>query len=469
MSFCRSRTTGVALVALLTVMAVFALLPWTAARARPDPYREARNLLKSGQFGAGVKAYYRFLVRSDRLLSLAVRHQDLAKAREALSLALKNAPQDDKAALLLALVERILAQWDAAWERLDRLGRKFPQSALLTFLRGEFALSRTRGSGNEAQGWFAALKDQPAGVRWAGLAQELLRWYGVGEPPDPGLRKERLLRQAFRHFDLLERAEARQLFELICREFPDDPVAFQALAEQAMEAGQPAEAGRLLDDWRARRATSLLPPLAEARIRFAQGRYRDVVTLLGPVLQREPADEYVKRLLAEGLFQVEDWRPALPLFRELRGADPANPALLQRLAVCLESLGEAEEALQVLQEAVASYPAELFYQGEVARLQERLGRIEEAGKAYSALASTTTGPFQAFMAEKAAEMAAVLDARAREAERQRETALSGEAVALATGPSPAPAVVTPVVTVATPAPGRSKRKEEYAFLKALYE
>ncbi|NLI76469.1 MAG: tetratricopeptide repeat protein [Candidatus Riflebacteria bacterium] len=412
-------------IGLLTLGLLTAAIPGQAADppvapAPPrDSYQEAMQAFARGEFFAGIKRYYKFLLFTDRLVSKAVRRRDLQQAQAALQQAARTGPATSTAQLALTLIDRILEDWPTANRRIDLLRRQAPASRLLSFLKGEFLLaqqqredaSRVLGgllAGNPGQG--LALLTRMLLERHGGPAPPAAATASATTPPppppDPETRRRALLREAYHLWDAQDREAAVQAFGRVMNGFPDDPEAFQAAANLHYEMKRVREAESILRRWEDRTGRPLLPPLQEARILVALERFGKAVPLLEGLLRAEPDNEFARLLLAESLFQSGSYASAAVQFEAMQASDPLNIGIVYRLGFCLEATGHSDEAIALFQNLLRDDPGQPLLQMELAAIFERQGNLEEAATWYFRV-SEYENPFQAQAAEKLPQIAAL--------------------------------------------------------------
>lgn len=388
----RARDRRLAMVALLGLGLLLLTTPAVRGDPAEGPYLQALRLLAKGEFVAGVKLYYKVMILTEPLLSVAVRKHDLAAARASFAARIKAQPADRQTALLLALIDRLTEDWPAADTRLGTLRKLVPGSFLLAFMHGELVLNLD--DEKRATDLFGLLAANPKAKKLLALAEKVLARHRLarkGKEPaaDPAARRKVLLEKAFRHLDLLERDQARAAFEKIYARFPDDPVAPTALIDLFLETNQPAEAEKVLASWQAAGHPPLLIPLKEGRLRYLQGRYAEAMVPLEKVLREDPANEYARFLLAESCFLAGRFDAAAPHFKEIWSADPTNPGMLQRYAACLEQGGKPAEAAGLYESALSRTPGDPFLLNELAALCMRNRWYSRAEIQYATLADTS--------------------------------------------------------------------------------
>ncbi|NLI78717.1 MAG: tetratricopeptide repeat protein [Candidatus Riflebacteria bacterium] len=406
----RARDRHLAMVVLLGLGLLLLAAPAVHGESPEGPYLQALRLLAKGDFVAGVKLYYKVMILTEPLLSVAVRKHDLAAARASFAAQVKAQPADRQTALLLALTDRLTEDWPAADAQLGALRKTFPGSFLLAFMHGELALNLP--DEKRATDLFGLLAANPKARKLLALAEKVLARHRLTrkdkiQAEDPAARRKVLLEKAFRHLDLLERDQARAAFEKIYAGFPDDPVAPTALIDLFLETSQPAKAEKVLATWLAAGHPPLLIPLKEGRLRYLQGRYAEAIAPLEKVLREDPANEYARFLLAESCFLAGRFDAAAPHFQQIWNADPSNPGMLQRYAACLEQGGKPAEAAGLYESALSRTPGDPFLLNELAALCMRNRWYSRAEIHYATLADAS--PDNRLAAEEA--LAAIREAK----------------------------------------------------------
>lgn len=368
-------------IVLLAFVAAGVLLPRLdaggAVQAKTgNTYFAALQALAERSFLKGVQQYYRFVLTDNLPLSAAIRTQDLTAAMAFFKAELADPAKADKAHLAIVLIDRILERYDRAEKRLDLLREKYPGSVLLAFVKGELLLSR--GERNLAIRVFGSMSRLPKPRSFPALAEYIMQRRGQGQQPDPVARRKFLMSIAYRHWDEMDFEGAKRVFRSIMDEFPDSPDAPRALIDLLIQMDKPEEAVQIVDGWKGTASESLIAPLPLARIRYSQGRFDEVVSLLTPLREAEPQDMYLKLLMAESLYQTNRLASATALFDELSAADTRNQGFLQRFVACCQATGRGQEALPRLEAYVAENPNDSMMRFELATQLMRAERLEEA-------------------------------------------------------------------------------------------
>ncbi len=119
----------------------------------------------------------------------------------------------------------------------------------------------------------------------------------------------------------------------------------------------------------------------KGRILMRLGRYQEAVDFHRALLEERDIP-WASLALGEALFNLRDYDAAREVFTALIRDNPANVLAHDWLARTLERLGQAEQALQVVQEALAHSPKSLHRQRELARLAYTGKDYELAEKAW---------------------------------------------------------------------------------------
>ncbi|NLI78776.1 MAG: tetratricopeptide repeat protein [Candidatus Riflebacteria bacterium] len=358
---------------------LFLAAAWLGAVAAPaappgQRYRRAMEALQKEDFRRGVNEYYKFLLLEEPVLGEEARTRDLEPARRHFQAAVDGGTQDPKAPFFLSLIRRSVGRVDEGHRLLDPIRERHPRSFVLTFVKGEFALAG--GDAAAAAREFERLRQVPRAAPLLALGLHLLK------RSPPGDERGSRLRQAFRHFDLGEYAKARQAFEALTRDFPDDPEPFGGLAEVLMATEDWPAAERVVDTFQERCGRSPLPRLREAHLRFRRGHHLQVIRLLGPVTDQDPDNDAARTLLAESLFAAEKLEAAADQFLVLYQRDPLNTGVLDRLVTCLCLIGREETAIPLVRLALDRRPKDEYLTFQLAQLYERRDYLEEAQGLY---------------------------------------------------------------------------------------
>ncbi len=306
---------------------------------------------------------------------------DPAGAEQIANELLRHAPNDPRAALILASARRRQGDAEAALALLEPLARAFPRAALTHYELG--AAHAARGADAQA---IAALRHA------LGLQRNLPEaWRALGD-------------LQFRAGDIAAADAAYAEHDRACVR---DPLLTPAA--DALLAGDAGAAERLLRAQLIARPADpeTLRMLADARAR--QGGLSEAAGLLECALDLDPAHDGVRFALADVLFRQQKGADALPLIEALLAADPRNPAYRNLLAACLGLVGDYDRAIGLYETLLADFPKQprlwLNYGHTLRTLRRReqataayLRCIELApglGDAYWSLANLKTAPISA--------------------------------------------------------------------------
>ncbi len=445
------------------ISVVFFSSPLWASEKEISIYWSALDQLGKENFSVGVKKYYKFIITSEPLLSVPCRKMDLSKASRYFSDKLKQNPEDPKSVFSMGLISRILHQWPEAEEKIDKLRKKAPSSALLIFIRGEFYLQRRLEE--EAKKAFAALAKNPLAKNFFFLAKMLLARSGIGEDSKSEDRKKSLLRIAFRHFDLMEYSQAEEILLQVRKEYPEDQESPKVLMQMYMERQKFKEADRILEEWARNHQKSLITPVQEARLRYFQQKYDKVVPLLKKISFDDPANECLRLMYAESLFVTKAYSEAIPHFQKLKEKDPDDPGLFNRLVTCLEQTGKTGETLEEYRKYIETHPKEIVFTLEYIAWLERTNELDKAEEQLKKITDTES-PYKEYIAGKLEDLQ---EYRLKKEEAKVEAAKEKIEVSTAFDEKQPPVSNSPVVTSTV---GKSvlgsKSKNELALLKSLY-
>ncbi|MFZ2961206.1 MAG: hypothetical protein WA705_30365 [Candidatus Ozemobacteraceae bacterium] len=374
-------------------------------------YQDAMNQISAKQFSKGVTTYYKFLLKSDPLSSLESRKKDLASPLEYFRSLCQGNPKGDQPKFFLTLINRIIQNWSTAQTLLDEMRKAHPASLLLRFLDVEFLLGQDFI--REALDRFQELGKNPNATKFVTLADFLLKRRGISS--DSVIKRIGQLRKAFRHQDLMEWEDAEKTFRQVIHDNPKDREAYGGLLELLVLTKHFEEAQKVLLECKAAVGNAAVTPFQEARILYFLRRFREVITLLSPLIGKENVNEYGVFLLAESEFQTEKFRESCILFETLHANDPDNLGFLLRATACYERLGSPASAAEMLFEEVIRRPEEAILHMELACLYERMGKNADALDEFQRIADLS-GPLQMEAEERLTSLSAKI---AEEKKRER--------------------------------------------------
>lgn len=401
-----------------------ALVEWPDnARAR---YLAARAAEETGDLERAIREYKEAFradpARTDAALQGARLHLRRGQYRAAAQLALQGAgerPESARESLLLgARALRLNGQLPAARRALERLEEEHPEhraearaerAALVLHEEGPAAaveVLESAGLDLRDPASLPALRALVEALHADGRSDEALRRVAAAvetHPEAPGLRDlhGRLLLRAGRP------EAARQAFERALEAEAEHAGALQGLAALAARSGDVEGALSLLE-----RAEEAEPERADvrystARLLLRMGRREEGLASLREALRIDPsharaANDLAWNLAAEGealdraltlaaravrlepgattldtlgyvRLQRGEASRARSRFEEALELRPDSPSIRYRLGVALEKLGETEQALEALRQAVGAgeFPESEAARQEIARLESR--------------------------------------------------------------------------------------------------
>ncbi|NLO80055.1 MAG: tetratricopeptide repeat protein [Xanthomonadaceae bacterium] len=168
------------------------------------------------------------------------------------------------------------------------------------------------------------------------------------------------------------KALALAAVEALASEHPDEPQAYQTLAELALRFEQPEtalaaaeQAQRLAPDWTA-------PALLSVQAHLRMGEGERAIPRLQELLDRQPSDYDLRLQYARALLELERLEGALRQFELLLQARPDQAQIRYVAALLALELGEHEKArenlLQLINSGQRSDDA-YFYLGRLAQLE----------------------------------------------------------------------------------------------------
>ncbi|MDD3063176.1 MAG: tetratricopeptide repeat protein [Massilibacteroides sp.] len=346
------------------------------------PYFEALNLFQQEKFEEGLKKYYKFLIFSDPVLSIESQKNDLKDAKAYFDNQIQLSENMPLAKLYISLYNRIIQNWEPAYNELDQLLSRYPDSNFLNFFKGEYLLAQ--GKDKEALLVFQKLKN-PKGKKMLILAEILQKKHGINIAPDE--RKQILLKKGLRHLDLFENEKAVKILLQVMSEYPEDPIAPHELVDFFVRENKLNEAEKILAEWRKKDANGKNLYLPEARLRFKQKRYSDVLKILIPIFSADPQNEYIQFLIAESYFMNGDYNKALELLSAINKADPENIGILFRITAALEMTNNVLKAIDILNENIKTTTYNIPIKLELGSIYERIGHYNNAERIYFRLDS----------------------------------------------------------------------------------
>lgn len=373
------------------IFAVALILCFTTAFAAgyENDYVAAMDQIARKEYSEGVKTYYKFLLKVNPTLSIWTRKRDLSSAYAHFKNVSAANPSDSNAKLFLSLVFRIIENWRHAQASLEEIQKRHPSSCVLLFIKGEIFLGMDQI--DKAIGVFQKLRMVPRASKLVILADLLMKRRGIDK--SASVRRAALLKRAYRHLDLLENVQAEAAFRLLIREFPEEVEGYRALIDLLVEERRFDHAERVLDTFRNVAGAKAQIPLQEARFRYFQGRFQEVVDILLPLEEREQTNDYFVFFLAESCFNIGKFAKSAVLFHRLSKNDPENLGFRLREAASLEGMGNQTLAVETMKRELYRRSDSALLRMELGCLLERMNRLDEAKAEYQILADSES-PFQ---------------------------------------------------------------------------
>jgi choline-sulfatase len=97
---------------------------------------------------------------------------------------------------------------------------------------------------------------------------------------------------------------------------------------------------------------------------------------------------------AAELMQHERFQAAVPMLKSIQAKDPANPAIYQKLGVCLERIGQYQKAVEVYQAAIRNHAESDRTYASIGNDFVRLGRPQDAANALEKAAEMNPASLQ---------------------------------------------------------------------------
>ena len=161
-----------------------------------------------------------------------------------------------------------------------------------------------------------------------------------------------------------------------------DPEAAARLRALGYMAGPPSDVGDATTARPdAKDNATLLMGFTEGKERLQQGRLEEAIAVLEKTLESNPRSVAVRSLIAEVLLKLGRHDEAFSRFRDLHAEKPEVEEYPLGMANALSLKGEPREALRLLQEKQALYPASAALAERRGAVLAGLGRLEEAERA----------------------------------------------------------------------------------------
>jgi tetratricopeptide (TPR) repeat protein len=287
---------------------------------------------------------------------------DPAAAEQQVRVVLKAAPNDPRAALILASALRRLGDLPGARSILAPLAKAYPRAAhtqyelgLTLAALGEPATaavalqSAVAGAPDMAEAW-RALGDLLFAVGDAAGAQAAFAEHARAIVTDPALRPAA---DAVFHGDF---ARAEQVLRERLALRPNDTTALRMLAEAAGAQGRAAEAEDLL-----RLCLQADPAYDGARftladVLFKRSKGAEAMEQVEPLLNRAPGDPAYRNLAAAALALQGNYTRAIDLYEGLLAQFPTQAAIWLNYGHALRTTGRTKEAVKAYRECIAIAP-----------------------------------------------------------------------------------------------------------------
>lgn len=341
------------------------------------------------EYPEGIKAYYKFFLRSNPAMSISSRQKNLLSAFAYFKKCCVANPSDSNAKLYLSIVYRLIENWRYAESSLEKILSRHPSLFVAQFIKGELFLAMNRI--DEAKNEFQKLRGNPRAAKLVVLADILMKRRGIGT--NTAVRRAALLRRAYRHLDFMENSKAEAAFRQVIREFPDEVEGYRALIDLLVAMGRLDDADQMFAALRNVVGKQVCIPLQEARLRYFQKRFQDVVTILTPLEEREQTNDYFVFFLAESCFNIGKFDKSAVLFHRLARNDPENLGFILREAASFEGMGNRALAAEVLKRELNRHSDSGLVRMELGSLWERMNRIEDA-KAEFQIVAGSDSPFR---------------------------------------------------------------------------
>ncbi len=386
----------------LTALVACFIVPAPCFADAAKIYLNAKEALARKDFAAGVKNYYRLVTFSEIVLTRIIKLQDLEAAREFFENAARSGDRIEQAKLFLALIDRITDNIARAHEQIDLLGQQHPNSLLLAYVKGELHLSQNEVV--EADSYFNLILSAAGQSSFAVLTRSLLKFYVGAVGIDPEERRQFLLAAANRNWDLLEIDQAIRFFEIVAHDFPHEQEAFRSLVMIYLDLEDLVKAREVHARWKAANDDLLLVPMTQARFHCACEEYAEAAAILRKLLDAEAENAQMKLMLADCLFNLDDYEGAESLYHELLAVIPRDAGIVHRLKSCLEALGKNDEAIALFESLAAGESGNAWFQLELAELYMKAGNYDQA-EVFFDLLSSAENPYTDYAAEMSAQIA----------------------------------------------------------------
>ncbi len=201
-------------------------------------------------------------------------------------------------------------------------------------------------------------------------AEIALKKYEAQRGSDDAAARERILLRA-------QRGDVEQTAgwckHWIEQSHPDVPFLFEAMIRGYLHAYRLTDARRVLQRWRQVQPENPQTFFVEGEIHDCELLASEAVKCYERALQIDPQHEEARLKLTGALLEQRAFAEALPHLENLRQHQPDNLLVQVRLAACQASLGEAEEAVYLLEDVLArkpDFPPALAERGKMALERE---------------------------------------------------------------------------------------------------
>jgi tetratricopeptide (TPR) repeat protein len=181
---------------------------------------------------------------------------------------------------------------------------------------------------------------------------------------------------------------------LVAQEHPATSLVLEALAAGLAHAYRLGEAEEILGFWLQREPDNTLALLYQGHLLELQQRPSDAVVSYRRAVEIDPEFDEARQRLAAALIDLQQAGEAQPHLEHLRKRRPHNPAVLFELARCRAQLGEAEEALALLNDVLDAMPEYIPALEERALIAMRTGQTQNAEHWLRELTQLAPGSYQ---------------------------------------------------------------------------
>lgn len=196
----------------------------------------------------------------------------------------------------------------------------------------------------------------------------------------------------------MEQGDPGRAFDAYARAIRAEPAFVPALDNLlviAAETGRTAEALRLLSEAEQSGGPPVTIRLANAL--ESAGRPEDGVRRLKEGLERFPENAAIRQELGSALARLGRCGEALPHLRAALDDREPDAAAFAHAAHCLDAQGDPDGAIELLREGRTAHPRDVAVLGVLGDLSARLGRHEEAARAYGDLLEVDPGNAEAMV------------------------------------------------------------------------